>query len=179
MVTPKNYGLDDSGVDITLPINHYHKRGIRKLDNTPVYNSEAHGFAKASLFVPERHQSAAFLVYDNFYTLVQWKQSIPFALATGLLIDAIQAQSTTAAGATTATDPIEKPPQRTQKFELNSERIKQCQAALNQQGFEAGPVDGLVGPLTRRAIRLFQKANNMKVDGQPNALLFIKLNLQY
>ena len=179
VIIPKDYDLDDSGLDTTLPISHFHKRGIRKPDNTPVYHSEAHRFAKASLFVAEPHQSAAFLVYDNFYTLVQWKQSIPFALATGLLIDAIKAQNTTTAGATTAIDPIEKPPQRAHKFELNSERIKQCQAALNQRGFEAGPVDGLMGPLTRRAIRKFQKANNMKVDGQPSALLFTKLSLPY
>lgn len=45
-------------------------------------------------------------------------------------------------------------------------RIAEAQSLLNQSGFDAGPVDGLMGPMTAGAIRAFQEANNMTVTGE-------------
>ena len=42
---------------------------------------------------------------------------------------------------------------------------KDIQEALNAAGFYQGPVDGKIGPQTREAIRQFQQANGLKVDG--------------
>ncbi len=44
---------------------------------------------------------------------------------------------------------------------------REMQAILNDQGFNAGDVDGLVGRDTRAAIRRFQEANEMPVTGSP------------
>ena len=41
----------------------------------------------------------------------------------------------------------------------------QIQTALKNAGFYQGPIDGKIGPKTREAIRAFQKANGLKVDG--------------
>ena len=45
----------------------------------------------------------------------------------------------------------------------DSERITQIQQALKDKGFYSGPVDGVMGPDTRNAIRSFQQANNLHV----------------
>lgn len=43
--------------------------------------------------------------------------------------------------------------------------VRETQRALASAGFYQGPVDGKAGPKTLRAIREFQQANGLKVDG--------------
>jgi len=43
--------------------------------------------------------------------------------------------------------------------------IKQVQLALKKAGFYKGDIDGKQGPKTKEAIRAFQKARGLKVDG--------------
>ena len=45
------------------------------------------------------------------------------------------------------------------------ERIKKVQLALQQAGFDPGPVDGELGPRTDQALRSFQRANGLEPDG--------------
>ncbi|MEX2140701.1 MAG: peptidoglycan-binding domain-containing protein [Pirellulales bacterium] len=49
------------------------------------------------------------------------------------------------------------------------------QYRLNAAGFGAGPVDGILGRRTDRAIRTFQKAYGLKVDGMPGPKTQAKL----
>jgi peptidoglycan hydrolase-like protein with peptidoglycan-binding domain len=43
---------------------------------------------------------------------------------------------------------------------------KQIQTALKNSGYYQGAVDGKLGKKTRKAVREFQKANNLPVDGR-------------
>ena len=43
---------------------------------------------------------------------------------------------------------------------------KQIQSALKNAGYYQGAVDGKLGKKTRRAVRAFQRANNLPVDGK-------------
>ncbi len=43
--------------------------------------------------------------------------------------------------------------------------IRDIQNALANTGFDPGPVDGVMGPKTRKAIRAFQAVNGLEVDG--------------
>lgn len=56
-------------------------------------------------------------------------------------------------------------PQEKMKAELPKDKAKQIQLALKNAGFDPGPIDGKIGKKTRRAIREFQKAKELKVDG--------------
>jgi peptidoglycan hydrolase-like protein with peptidoglycan-binding domain len=49
------------------------------------------------------------------------------------------------------------------------------QVALKSRGLYAGPIDGIAGPMTRRAIRVFQKRNGLAVDGVPGPRTRAKL----
>ncbi|MFH1460302.1 MAG: peptidoglycan-binding domain-containing protein [Candidatus Omnitrophota bacterium] len=44
-------------------------------------------------------------------------------------------------------------------------RVTDIQQALANAGFDPGPVDGKIGPKTKKAILSFQKQNNLTVDG--------------
>ena len=43
--------------------------------------------------------------------------------------------------------------------------VEQVQRALKKAGFYDGDIDGKLGPKTRRAIKEFQRANQIAVDG--------------
>lgn len=57
-------------------------------------------------------------------------------------------------------------------------QVKQVQNILRKLGFDPGPIDGDFGPLTQRAVQIFQKDRKIMVDGivgpQTWALLFSK-----
>ncbi len=48
----------------------------------------------------------------------------------------------------------------------SDDNVKQVQEALKSQGHDPGPVDGVMGPKTRQALRAFQKSKNMQASGQ-------------
>ncbi len=48
----------------------------------------------------------------------------------------------------------------------SSEKIKMAQKALKNAGFDPGPIDGKLGPLTTRALREFQKYFRLPVTGK-------------
>ncbi|KAG1668183.1 Localization factor PodJL [Nymphon striatum] len=53
--------------------------------------------------------------------------------------------------------------------------IRNIQAILNNSGYDAGPVDGVMGGKTKTAIKAFQKANGMEPNGNVDQALVQKL----
>lgn len=49
--------------------------------------------------------------------------------------------------------------------------VRDIQQALNAQGLDAGPADGMMGSRTRSAIEAYQKRNGLLVTGQPSQSL--------
>ncbi len=47
--------------------------------------------------------------------------------------------------------------------------IAEAQRRLSESGFEPGPIDGLMGPRTRSAIKAFQKFHGLSVNGRLDA----------
>lgn len=52
------------------------------------------------------------------------------------------------------------------------------QRALDNAGYDPGPIDGIMGSGTRRAITAFQRDNNLTATGQANAALYKALERQ-
>jgi membrane-bound lytic murein transglycosylase B len=53
--------------------------------------------------------------------------------------------------------------------ELAVDDIKKVQEALKDKGHDPGPVDGIVGPQTQKALRSFQVANGIRATGRVDA----------
>lgn len=52
---------------------------------------------------------------------------------------------------------------------MSSETVRKAQQALKDKGFDPGPVDGIMGPQTREAVKKFQdKQADVKATGQLN-----------
>jgi len=55
--------------------------------------------------------------------------------------------------------------------------VREAQRALAQAGFETGPADGVMGPRTERALRDYQRANQLQVTGELDARTLRSLGL--
>ena len=92
---------------------------------------------EGSIVLPQGHKGPAFLVYDNFRIILEWNRSINYAFCVGYLADRLVGLPEIANGKNADHEPLSR-------FE-----IKEIQWHLNFLGFEAGSVDGLIGPNTK------------------------------
>jgi len=53
---------------------------------------------------------------------------------------------------------------------------EEIQTALKNAGFYEGSIDGKVGPMTKKAIEEFQKANNLQPDGKVGPKTWVALS---
>ena len=146
------------GFDYTLagrsqwePLAIWADRGVLRADGQPLPVADA----EAALLVPAGAPGPVFLVYENFEVIMRWNRSESYALSVGLLADAIAGSSGLQV----------KPPEGEG---LRIADILLIQRALNNQGFDAGPADGIWGPTTRQALSAFEQANGLVADGFPD-----------
>lgn len=96
----------------------------------------------------------------------------------GLVIATIAAASVAAIASFPATAQQSTPPDITKVDTqavptLSPEKIRVVQQALQSKGFDPGPIDGIVGPRTREAVRNFQDRYGMNPTGEiDNQTLF-------
>ncbi|MEO3430186.1 lytic murein transglycosylase [Pelagibius sp. CAU 1746] len=145
-----DYGLASLGERKAL--GEWAALGLRREDGGPLPRVEG---VEASLVLPAGQRGPAFLVYENFRTILVWNRSILYALSVGHLADRIAGAPALSA----ASLPDEEP--------ISLKSIEEMQALLNARGYEAGKPDGLVGPKTREALRAFQAAQGLPADGYP------------
>jgi peptidoglycan hydrolase-like protein with peptidoglycan-binding domain len=59
-----------------------------------------------------------------------------------------------------------------------SQEVRQVQQALSSKGFDPGQIDGIYGPNTAKALRQFQRQENLKVNGEIDASTLSHLGIQ-
>jgi peptidoglycan hydrolase-like protein with peptidoglycan-binding domain len=62
--------------------------------------------------------------------------------------------------------------------QLNSAQIRELQEALQEQGIDPGPVDGIMGSLTQQAIQLFQQQEGLAATGDINEQTLEALDIE-
>ena len=117
----------------------------------------------AGLVLPAGANGPKFLVYNNFYRLLNWNNSIHNALTVSLLANAISdrpvLQSTYIVG----------------KNALKIEFVKNAQSYLNKLGYHAGTPDGKFGSKSRAALKKYQKSRKLPVDGYLDIIIYKRL----
>ena len=102
-------------------------------------------------------------MFDNFRTILDYNNSLSYALAVAHLADVIVGKPDFV-----AQWPREEPPlSRTDKQDL--------QNLLAERGFDPGDNDGVIGPKTRVAIRQFQREIGEVPDGFATVALLTRL----
>jgi len=77
VVLPKGFNSHLVGMETRKTLAEWRRLGVRDIDGP--------GHLQASLLLPDRTSSPAFLVYDNFRVLLHWNRSHAFALTVGHL----------------------------------------------------------------------------------------------
>ena len=149
VILPPNFDWQLTGRDTELSLAQWQQLGVRRVggSNLPV------GDFAASIVLPAGHQGPAFLVYDNFDAILAYNRAEFYALTIGHLADRLAGRpglSRTAPANDRA---------------LRYEEIREIQQRLNALGFDAGPVDGIPGGQTARAVRAFQSRIGVPADG--------------
>jgi membrane-bound lytic murein transglycosylase B len=118
------------------------------------------------LLLPAGVGGPAFLVAANFNALLRYNPSTSYALAVGHLADRIGGGPALAAVW----------PERDRGLAL-AER-EELQRLLAAAGHDPGPVDGLLGGLTRTALRSYQKQRALPQDGYPSVEVLERLRME-
>jgi len=120
---------------------------------------------RGRIIVPAGANGPAFIVFENFEAILKYNRSTSYALAVGMLSDKVAGRSVPLK----ASWPIGDRP-------LSLDERKQLQQALTDKGFDPGPIDGIIGAGTKRALRSWQKTEGLPADGYASATLLAKLN---
>lgn len=155
---PQSFDYAQADQAIRKPLAQWRQLGLRGIP--PGYDNTS-----ASLLLPAGYRGPAFLVLDNFRSVLRYNNSSSYALAIGLLADRFQG-----GGEIRGNWPRDELPlSRSDRMEL--------QERLTDQGFDPGTPDGIIGANTRQAIRAYQQKQGWPADGYPTQELLGRLRL--
>jgi len=157
---PWNFDFSLSGRNKSKTVAEWHKLGVRTVSNKKI---TVNPDVKGAIIVPEGKKGKAYLVFENFYKIMQWNRSENYALAIGILADYIKTAK--------KWEEIKKNP----ATRLKTEDILQFQTFINKLGWFKLDEDGQLGTKTREAVRKVQKEANMPQDGYPDYMLLQKI----
>lgn len=152
-------------IEVRLPVG-FDWRQARVAHRLPVADWKALGVqaadaealpmvaGRAAIVLPQGWKGPAFMVFDNFDVVMKWNRSVNYALAVAQLSHRL-------AGGNVLTV------REGEAGALSVEQLKAMQQALNEIGIDAGTPDGLPGPRTQTAIRVYQALHQLPVDGYP------------
>lgn len=148
-----DYGLADH--EQLWALGEWLSLGVRIAGNTQGLDLRQ----RASLLLPAGHRGPAFLVFDNFRSILRYNNSTAYALGIALLAERFEGGGKVIA----AWPRTEQPLSRSQRVEL--------QQQLAARGFDPGISDGIIGANTRRAVRASQQQLGWPADGYPTLRL--------
>lgn len=119
---------------------------------------------RGRIILPAGARGPAFLVFENFEAILKYNNSTAYALAVSLLADRIARDRPALAASWPREDRA-----------LTLDERKAVQQALKDKGFDPGPVDGIIGAQTRRALRDWQRSENLPADGYASADTLMRL----
>jgi len=143
-------GFDYADTDVRRPTAYWADQGVQTLDGAPLPN-----LADASILLPAGARGPAFLVGNNFRTILRYNNSTSYALAVSLLAQRF------------ANGPAVQAAWPRDVQALTRDQMLALQTALNARGFDSGAPDGMMGPATQRGIRRYQRSLGLPADGYP------------
>ncbi len=116
----------------------------------------------ASLLLPMGRTGPAFLAYANFAAYTEWNNSLIYSTTAGYL-------ATRIAGAPR----MQKPSAPVVQLSFNE--IKQLQQLLVRAGYDVGKIDGVLGQLSRSAVKAMQVKFGLPADSWPTPELLARM----
>jgi lytic murein transglycosylase len=155
---PQNFPWEQADLTIKLPRAKLAQLGVTYPDGRPLPNDDM----PASLLLPMGRSGPAFLAYANFAAYTEWNNSLIYSTTAAYLASRI-------AGA----PPMRQPAVPVAQLPLNE--LKELQQLLARAGFNVGKVDGVMGQLSRTAVKAMQVKYGLPADSWPTAELLARM----
>lgn len=156
----KAVSWDDIHDNKQKTLSEWEKLGVMPANGAPWPKSMAE--TKADILMPMGVDGPVFLTYSNFNVIMRWNRSALYALAVGLLSDAIEQDKMTIYA-------------KRQNDPLSTNEVKEIQEYLAKEGYYTSEIDGNVGRGTRKALRKYQKDHALPQDGYANKEILKKM----
>ncbi len=159
VVLPQGFPLDQADTTVDKPIRAWSAMGVKRAGGGALPSSEE----PSQIILPAGWRGPAFILYPNFKAVMNWNRSTLYALSVAIL-----AQQIIGGPAVMQPAPSDDEP-------LSRNTVIDMQTRLARLGLYTDEADGLVGPKTRSAVRLFQKQAGLPADGHPTPEMVARL----
>lgn len=149
VVLPANFTYEFADIDRPSTITYWRSIGVRGAGGWDLPASDA----RASIYLPAGARGPAFMVFDNFRTVLKYNNAASYALAVCALADRLK-----------GLPPVMAPWPRDEMPLSRPEQLA-LQTDLQRMGFDPGPLDGVLGRQGRAALRAWQKSRGLIPDG--------------
>ena len=149
---PKGYNPRKGSEKSLRTLAEWQRAGVVRINGEPFPRPSD----KAGLFAPEGANGPAFLVLNNFRTILRYNNATSYALGVGHLSDRLKGY-----GAFVR-------PWPTDEKRLSLEQRTELQQLLASRGYLEGEPDGVIGPATLEAVKAYQRTKGLPVDGFPS-----------
>ncbi|MFE1601347.1 lytic murein transglycosylase [Methylobacterium sp. ID0610] len=164
VVLPEGFDYRLADETTERPLAEWLALGLRVAGDTSARDeASGQGNAPARLLVPAGARGPAFLLRPNFSVILGYNTALSYALAVAHLSDRLRGAGL-----------VVQPWPRGDRI-LDRDERQDLQSRLTARGFDAGGIDGKIGPKTRRAVRAFQEAAGLVPDGYADAALLERL----
>src|SRR5664279_3659707 len=152
---------DQADLIIQLPRSKWAQLGVSYPDGKALPSDNL----AASLLLPMGRTGPAFLAYPNFAAYTEWNNSLIYSTTAGYL-------ATRIAGA----PPMLRPSAPIAQLPLNE--LRELQQHLVRAGYNVGKIDGVMGQLSRSAVKAMQVKFGLPADSWPTAELLARMRGQ-
>lgn len=159
VMLPQGFALDQADSTIEKPVRAWAALGVKKAGGGALPTSDE----PSSIILPAGFRGPAFILYPNFKAVMNWNRSTLYALSVGIL-----ARQIAGGPGVMQTPPSDDEP-------LSRDTVIDIQNRLAKLGLYKDDTDGLLGPKTRSALRLFQQQSSLPADGHPSGETVRKL----
>jgi membrane-bound lytic murein transglycosylase B len=159
VLLPPNFPLEQADMSVEKPVRAWAAMGVKRAGGAALPASDE----PSSIILPAGWRGPAFILYPNFKAVMNWNRSTLYALAVTILAQQI------------AGGPAVMQPAPADDEPLSRNTVIDLQTRLARLGFYTDEADGLLGPKTRSAVRMFQKQIGMPADGHPTPQLVARL----
>ena len=83
---PEGFDTGLADLKVRKPLSDWQRMGVRRDDGSDLARRKL----TASVVLPEGRDGPAFVVYNNYLTILKWNRSTFFALAVGFLADRLR-----------------------------------------------------------------------------------------
>jgi len=156
VAVPAKFPWQDTGLAKPKSLQDWAGLGVKARGGALASNGPA-----ASLILPQGRNGPAFLVYPNFNIYLEWNKSFVYSTTASYLATRLGGAQRYVAG---NPDPA-----------LSDDQMVQLQNKLKARGYDVGKVDGILGGMTREAVRTEQQRLGLPADAWPNDDLLSRL----